>query len=85
MEYDVLPDSYIIPDPKFQKLGGSPVSSDGVSEVWPGVDEEDNSIAIRVIHYRDAGDVREIKKVGHFDLFSPRSSLSIRRTSSERS
>jgi len=85
-EYNVLPDSYIIPEPNFRKLGDSPISSDGFSEVWPGVYEEEKSIAIRVIRYRDAEGAQEIKKVGDFDLFSSsRSSLSICRTFSERS
>jgi len=82
--YDILPDSYIIPESKFRRLGDNPISFDGLSEVWPGVYEEGKPIAIKVIRYHDAEGAQEIKKVGHFDLFSsPRLSLSICRTFSE--
>ena len=75
-EYGILPNSHVIPESKVQKLGDSPHASGGFSEVWPGIyneaeDEEDEDgckgVAIKVIRYRDADDVR-MKKVRYFDL-----------------
>jgi len=74
-EYGTLPSSYIIPESKVQKLGDSPVSSGGFSDVWPGAYEEDEDedpkcVAIKVIRYREPDGVQKIKKVRHFDPFS---------------
>ena len=67
-EYSILPSSHIIPESKIQKLGDSPISSGGSSEVWPGIHEDEKdedggkSVAIKVIRYWDSGDV-QIKRV----------------------
>ena len=66
-EYGVLPNSYIIPQSKIQKLGDSPISLGGFSRVWAGMYEEDQSVAIKVIRRRESDDVRKIEKVRYFD------------------
>lgn len=65
-EYDTLPDSYI-PKSKIEKLGDSPVSSSNFSDVWPGMYEEDKSVAIKVMRYYESDDIRTVKKVRHLD------------------
>jgi hypothetical protein len=81
-EYDILPDSYIIPESKVQKLGDSPISSNRFSDIWPGMydeaeDEKDEderdederkSVAIKVMRYWESDDVRAMRKVRCFDL-----------------
>ena len=81
-EYGTLPDSYIIPESNIRKLGKSPAASGGFSEIWPGAYAGDKSVAIKVIWYRKYDDVREIKRVRRFGLFSSlrQSSLIIRRS-----
>ena len=74
-ERGILPSSYIIPKSKIRKLGDSPISSGGFSDVWPGAyeeeeEEEEKSVAIKVIRYDKSDDVRKIKKVKYFDPFS---------------
>ena len=69
-EYGVLPDLYIIPESNIERLGDSPISSGGFSDVWPGVYEGDKSVAIKVIRYYDYENIRKIKRVGDFVLFS---------------
>jgi len=74
-EHGILPSSYTIPKSKIQKLGDSPISSGGFSDVWPGAYEEDEEedekfVAIKVIRHRESDDVQKIKKVRHFDPFS---------------
>lgn len=85
-EYAILPNSYVIPQSKIQKLGKSPTSSGDLSDFWPGMYGEDKSVAIRVMRYHELDDIRGIKTVRHFDLFSsPRRILIIYRNSAERS
>ena len=84
-KYDVLPNSYIVPKPKVQKQGDSPLSYDGSSEVWPGMYEEDTSVTVKSVPHYKSHDAQEIKKVGHFGLSSTRSSLTICRVFSEKS
>ena len=76
-EYDILPNSYVIPESKVQKLGDSPHASGGFSEVWSGIYNGDNNekgkdrgkkIAIKVIQYWEPDDAQSIKKVRYFDL-----------------
>jgi len=79
-EYGVLPNSYIIPKSKIQKLGDEPVSSGGFSDVWPGAykedeDKEEKYVAIKVIRYWESEDARRVRKVGYFGLFPSRLSL----------
>jgi len=69
-EHGILPDSYIISESEIRKLGNSPISSGGSSEIWAGMYEEDRSIAIKVIRFYESGDIRKVKKVRLFDLFS---------------
>ncbi|KAF9654231.1 hypothetical protein BDM02DRAFT_3182057 [Thelephora ganbajun] len=68
-----------------EKLGESPVSSGGFSDVWPGVHEGEKAVAIKVIRHYESDDAQKIKKAGHFDLFLARSTLTVYRTSVERS
>jgi len=74
-EHGILPSSYIIPKSKIEKLGDSPFSSGGFSDVWPGgykenEGEEGRAVAIKVIRYWQSDDVQKIKKVRNFDMFS---------------
>ena len=62
-KYGILPNSYIIPESKIEKLGESPISFGGFSSVWPGMYEEDKSVAIKVLRYRKSDDAQKIKKV----------------------
>lgn len=92
-EYSILPSSCIIPESRIQKLGDSPVWSSDFSDVWPGIYNEDDekdedegkSVAIKVIRCWQSDDFEAIKKVRCFELSSSRSSLTVRRTFSERS
>jgi hypothetical protein len=93
-EYGILPSSYIIPESKVEKLGDTPISSGGSSDVWPGVyyetedtkDEDGGKyVAIKVIRYCNADDVQTVKKVRRFDLSPSRFSLTAYRTFAERS
>jgi len=68
-EYTILPNSYVIPQSKIQKMGDSPISSRDFFDVWSGMKSDD---------------IREIKTVGYFDVFSSRPNLTVRRTFSER-
>jgi len=63
-KYDILPDSYIIPESKIQKLGDCPTSSDSFSEVWPGWYGENKLVTIKSVQYRKSDDIRETKYVG---------------------
>jgi len=68
-ECGILPNPYIIPGSKIQKLGNSPVASGGFSDVWPGVYGEDEStVAIKVVRYYESDDIQKIKRVSCFDL-----------------
>jgi len=69
-EYVILPNAYIIPQSKILKLGNSPTSSSDLSEAWPGMDEEDKAVAIRVMRYHESDDIRGVKKVRYFELLS---------------
>ena len=83
-KYDILTDSYTIPEPKIRKLGDFPIYSDSFSEVWQGMHGEDKFITVKSIRYRK-GNIQEIKKVGWFDLFpQPQLSPVVCRTFSER-
>lgn len=96
-EYGILPSSYIIPESKIQKLGDSPISSGGFSDVWPGVyredgkfeseedDDEGRFIAIKIIRYCETDDIQTIKKVRCFGRSPSRSSLTVCRISVGRS
>ncbi|KAF9654244.1 kinase-like protein [Thelephora ganbajun] len=61
-EYGILPNSYIIQESDIEKLGESPVSSGGFSDVWPGMHEGEKSVAIKIIRYYESDDVQTIKK-----------------------
>ena len=82
-EYGILPDSYIIPEPKIQQLGDSPVPSSGFPDLWQGK-YEDKSVAIKVIKRYQASDSYKMQKVRYFDLFCS-SGLTFCRTFAERS
>ena len=69
-ERGILPSSCAIPQSEVQKLGDEPISSSELFETWPGVYGEDRFVSIKVIRHRDSDDIREIKKVRHFNLFS---------------
>jgi hypothetical protein len=93
-EYGILPNSYLIPGSKVQKLGDTPVSSSDFSHVWPGMyneagDEDEDGgkcVAIKVVRYFESEDIRTVKKVRSFDLSpSHRASLTVCRTFAERS
>jgi len=63
----------MIPKSKIQKMGESPVSSGGFSDVWTGAyrdgeGDESKYVAIKVLRYCQSDDVRPIKKVKCFDL-----------------
>jgi hypothetical protein len=71
-EYGILPNSYLIPGSKVQKLGDAPISSSDFSSVWPGIynqaeDKEDEDggrcVAIKVVRYFESEDIRTTKKV----------------------
>ena len=83
-EHGILPSSCIIPESKIQKLGDSPISSDGFSGVLPGWYGERTFVTVKSIRHREPDKVRDTKKVGHPDLSPPRPSLIIRRTSVEK-
>ena len=85
-EYAILPNSYVIPQSKILKLGKFPTSSNDLSDAWPGMYEEVNSVAIRVLRCQKSGDVRGVRRVRRFDLFSSsRQIVTIYRNSAERS
>ena len=78
-EHGILPRSYIIPESRIQKLGDSPISFGGFSDVWPGIyneteDEKDEDagkcVAIKIIQCCSTGDAQAIKKVRCFNLLS---------------
>ena len=64
-KYGILPNSYVIPGSKVQKLGDSPHASGGFSDVWSGIynEAEDRCkrVAIKVIRHRNVDD-GQIKK-----------------------
>ena len=62
-EYGVLPSSYVIHESKIRKLGDSPVSSGGFSEVWPGAYDGEKAVAIKVIKYYGSYNVQEMRKM----------------------
>ena len=62
-EYGILPNSYVIPESKIQKLGDSTTSCSGSSDIWPGAYEEDIPVAIEVVRYYGSDDIRKIRKV----------------------
>ena len=66
-EYGVLPSTYIIPDSKVEKLGDEPISVGGFSQVWPGMYDDEKSVAIKIIQYYEKDGVQTIKKARHFD------------------
>ena len=68
-EYAILPDSYVIPESSIERLGDSPISSGGFSDVWPGAYEEDKSVAIKTIRYYMENDIRKVKRVRNFVPF----------------
>jgi len=81
-EHGILPSSYIIPKSKIEKLGDSPFSSGGFSNIWPGMykedeDEEGRCVAIKVVRYCESDDVQKIKNASYFDPFSSRWSLTV--------
>ena len=67
-EHGVLPESYLIPESKIEKLGDAPISTGGFSEVWPGIYEEENPVAIKVMKCYTQEGIQTIKKVRHLDL-----------------
>jgi len=67
-EHTILPNSYVIPQSKVLKLGGSPTSSSDHFEAWPGMYGEDKSVAIRVMRYHESDDIRGIKRVRYFEI-----------------
>jgi len=85
-EYGILPNSYVIPESKVQKLGDSTTSCGGFSDIWLGAYEEDIPVAIEVVRNYGSDDIRKIRKVQRIDLLSSsRSRLRIGRTFAERS
>jgi len=86
-ECGILPNPYIIPGSKIQRLGKSPIASGGFSDVWPGMYGEDESVAIKVIRYYESDDIQKIKKVSCFEpwpAFSSQPTMTICRISAER-
>jgi hypothetical protein len=67
-EYGVLPESYLIPEYKIEKLGDAPAATGGFSEVWPGMYEEEKAVAIKIIKNYTAEGLQTINKARHLDL-----------------
>ena len=85
-EYAILPNSHVIPQSKVLKLGKFPISSSSLSEAWPGMYGEGESVVIRVVRCHESDDIQAVKKVRYFDLFSSsRQILTTYRDSAERS
>ena len=87
-EYGIIPNSRVISESTIEKLGDSPISSGGFSNVWQGVYKGDTFVAIKVMRHRRSRkieDIKKMKEVRYFYLFSSRSNPTICRTFSERS
>ena len=76
VEYGTLPNSYIIPKSKIEKLGEDPFASGSYSAVWAGMykkedeDEEGKCVAIKVMQSWGM-DAQKYKKVKYFGSHSP--------------
>lgn len=69
-EYGTLPNSYLIPETKIQKLGDSTISPGGPSDARPGVYEGDKFVAIKSIRHHEPQVAYKVKKVRYL-TYSP--------------
>ena len=69
-ERGILPNSYIVPESKLEKLGEGPITTGRFADVWAGAYEDETMVAIKVIRPPESGNSKRARKVKDCDFLS---------------